>query len=83
LRKTPREWLLEIATALENWHTVRRESAEMKMVITPSGVVEYIIRTQVPTEDREAIRDALPVWLPADFPEAAWRTRKVATTLPR
>jgi hypothetical protein len=48
------------------------------MVITPSGVVEYIIRTEVPAEDGEAVRDALPVWLAADFSEAAWRIREAA-----
>ena len=33
-------------------------------------------------EDREAVRDALPVLLPADFPEAAWRIRQAAARLP-
>lgn len=51
---------------------------EVEMVITPSGVVEYIIRTEVPAEDGEAVRDALPVWLAADFSEAAWRIREAA-----
>jgi hypothetical protein len=82
MRKTPREWLLEIATALETWHTERRASVEAGMVITPSGVVEYILRTEIPAADREAVRDALPVWLAADFSEAAWRIRKAATLLP-
>ena len=46
---------MEIATALENWHAERRKSVEVKMVITPCGiVVEYIIRKEVPAEDREA-----------------------------
>ena len=45
---------MEIATALENGHTERRKSVGVKMVITPCGVVEYIIRTEVPAEDREA-----------------------------
>jgi len=48
-------------TALETWHTERRVSVEAGMAITPSGVVEYIIRTKVPAKDREAVRDALPV----------------------
>ena len=39
---------------MENWHTERRKSVEVRMVVTPCGVVEYIIRTEVPAEDREA-----------------------------
>ena len=80
--KTIQQWLLEIAIALENWRAIRRESVEAEMAVTtPSGVVEYLVRT-IPPEDREAVRDALPVLLPADFDEAARRVRQAATPLP-
>jgi hypothetical protein len=79
--KTAREWLLEIATAVENWQTMRKDSVEMT-VTTPGGAVEYIVRTQVPAEVREEVRDALPVLLSPDFSEAARRIRRAATPLP-
>jgi hypothetical protein len=81
MAKTAREWLLEIATAVENWQTMRKDSVEMT-VTTPGGAVEYIVRTQVPAEVREEVRDALPVLLSADFSEAARRIRRAATPLP-
>ena len=81
MAKTAREWLLEIATAVENWQTMRKDSVEMT-VTTPGGAVEYIVRTQVPAEDREEVRDALPVLLSPDFSEAARRIRQAATPLP-
>ena len=79
--KTARQWLLEIATAVENWQTMRKDSVEMT-VTTPGGAVEYIVRTQVPAEVREEVRDALPVLLSPDFSEAARRIRQAATPLP-
>ena len=79
--KTARQWLLEIATAVENWQTMRKDSVEMT-VTTPGGAVEYIVRTQVPAEAREEVRDALPVLLSPDFSEAARRIRQAATPLP-
>jgi hypothetical protein len=81
MRKTVRQWLLEIAVAVENWRTVRRQSVDVEMALrTPSGVVEYLVRS-IPAEDREAVRDALPVLLPPDFAEAARRIRQAATPL--
>jgi len=44
--------------------------------------VEYIVRTVIPAEDLEAVRDALPVWLPVEFSEAARRIRQAATPFP-
>ena len=41
----------------------------------------YLVRS-IPAEDREAVRDALPVLLPADFCEAAGRIRQTATRVP-
>jgi hypothetical protein len=81
MAKTAREWLLEIATAVENWQTMRKDSVEMTAT-TPGGAVEYIVRTQVAAEVREEVRDALPVLLSADFSEAARRIRRAATPLP-
>jgi hypothetical protein len=52
------------------------------IVTTPGGAVEYIVRTQVPAEVREEVRDALPVLLSPDFSEAARRIRRAATPLP-
>jgi len=81
MRKSVRQWLLEIAVAVENWRTVRRQSVEAEMALTtPSDVVDYLIRS-IRAEDREAVRDALPVLLPADFAEAARRIRQAATPL--
>jgi hypothetical protein len=80
--KTTKQWLLDIAIALENWHALRRESVEAEMAVTtPIGAVEHLVRAISP-EDREAVRDALPVLLPADFDEAARRLRPAATPLP-
>jgi hypothetical protein len=80
--KTTQQWVLEIAIALENWRAMPKDSVKVEMeVTTPSGAVEYLVRS-IPPEDREAVRDALPVLLPADFPEAAWRIRQAATRLP-
>jgi len=80
--KTTQQWVLEIAIALENWRTSRADSVKVEMeVTTPSGAVEYLVRS-IPAADREAVRDALPVLLPADFSEAAWRIRQAATRLP-
>jgi hypothetical protein len=73
--------LLEIATAVENWQTMRKDSVEMT-VTTPGGAVEYVVRTQVPAEVREEVRDALPVLLSPDFSEAARRIQQAATRLP-
>jgi hypothetical protein len=79
MRKTVRQWLLEIAVAVENWRTVRRQSVEAEMALTtPSDVVDYLVRS-IPAEDREEVRDALPVLLPADFARAARRIRQGAT----
>ena len=67
--KTTQQWLLEIAVALENWRAMRGDSVDAVMAMTtPSGAVEHLVRA-IPAEDREAIRDSLPVLLPADFSE--------------
>ena len=80
--KTTQQWVLEISIAMENWRTVRKDSVNVEMEVTiPSGAVEYLVRL-IPAEDRLAVRDALPVLLPADFSEAAWRIRQAATRLP-
>jgi hypothetical protein len=80
--KTTQQWVLEIAIALENWRTVRKDSVRVELeVMIPSAAVEYLVRL-IPAEGREAVRDALPVVLPADFSEAAWRIRQAATRLP-
>ena len=80
--KTTQQWVLEIAIALENWHTMRLDSAEVEMAVTtPIAAVDYLVRS-IAVEDRAAVRDALPVLLPADFSEAAWRIRQAATRLP-
>jgi hypothetical protein len=81
MAETAREWLLEIATAVVNWQTMRKDSVEMT-VTTPGGAVEYIVRTQVPAEVREEVRDALSALLSPDFSEAARRIRLAATPLP-
>ena len=80
--KGTKQWVLEIAIALENWRTMRKDSVEVETeVTTPIAAVEYLLRS-IPAEDREAVRDALPVLLSADFSEAAWRIRQAATRLP-
>jgi hypothetical protein len=67
---------------LKDWLTTRKESVKVEMeVTTPRGAVEYLVRS-IPAEDREAVRDALPVLLPGNFAEAAWRIRQAATRLP-
>jgi hypothetical protein len=81
--KTTQQWLLKIAIALENWRAMRGDSVEAEMAVTtPSGAVEYLVRA-IPAGDREAVRDALPVLLPADFSDAARRIRQAATPLPK
>lgn len=83
MSKTVREWLLEIAAAVEKWPTMPKDSVEVAIsVSTPSGVVDYITRNHIPPDIREAVSDALPVLLPADFAEAARRIRQAATPLP-
>ena len=80
--KTTQQWVLEIAIALDNWRTMRKDSLTVEAeVTTPSAAVDYLVRS-IPAEDREAVRDALPVLLPADFSEAVWRIRQAATRLP-
>jgi len=80
--KTTQQWVLEIAIALENWRTMPKDSVKVETeMTTPIGAVEYLVRL-IPPEDREAVRDALPVLLPLGFAEAAWRIRQAATRLP-
>ena len=76
--KSAQQWLLEIAIALRTG-AMRRDSVEAEMAVTnPSGAVEYLVRS-IPADDREAVREVLPVLLPADFAEAARRIRQAAT----
>jgi hypothetical protein len=49
-------------------------------VSTPNGVVEYIVSKHIPAEDREAVRNALPVLMTDDFLVAAQSIRQTAAS---
>jgi hypothetical protein len=80
---TTREWLLKIAKAVEDWPTMPRDDVAVAIsVSTPAGAVEYIVNKHIPTEERPAVRAALPTLTTDDFAAAARQIREVAGDQP-
>jgi hypothetical protein len=78
---TTREWLLKIAQAVEDWHTLPQDSVEVAMVVsTSTGAVTYILST-VPPEERTRVRAGLPTLTTDDFTAAAQQIREAAEAL--
>ena len=47
--KTTKQWLLEIAIALETWRALRRESVDAELAVTtPIGAVKHLVRAIPP-----------------------------------
>ncbi len=78
---TTKEWVLKIASAVEHWSTMPRDSVEVAMSVeTPRHVVEYTLTT-MPAEQREAVRRALPPVITDNFALEARRIREAAEKL--
>jgi len=77
-----RKWLLKIAKAVEDWLTMPKDDAAVAIsVSTPTGAVEYILTKHIPTEERAAVRAALPTLTTDDFAAAAQQIREAAEAL--
>ena len=81
MSKTVREWLLEVAKAVEGWPTLPKDDAAVAIsVSSPNGAMTYIV-SKIPAEDREAVRAALPTLDTDDYSVAAERIRQAAASL--
>ena len=77
-----RDWLLKIAKAVEDWPTMPKDDVAVAMsVSTPAGAVAYIVSHRIPTEERAAVRAALPTLTTNNFAAAAQQIREVAEAL--
>lgn len=78
---TTKEWVLRIASAVEQWPTMLRDSVEVAMSVqTPRHVVDYSLTT-IPAEQREAVRRALRSVITDDFALEARRIQEAAERL--
>jgi hypothetical protein len=83
MAKSVKEWLLEIADALEGWPTMRPDDMDGWLHgATPAGAVRVILQKAIiPAEQIEAIRRALPELTTDDFALEARRIREAAEKL--
>jgi len=79
---TTREWLMQIAGALEGRPTLPREDAAREMITnTPLGTILYLA-SGIPLGERDKVYAALPQLATESFAEAARLIRQAAEPLP-
>jgi hypothetical protein len=79
---TIKQWLLKVATAVEEWPTMRTDSVEVWLAVsTPAGAMKHIAASIQDAREREAVEAALPRVTTEDFAVAAQRIRRAADAL--
>lgn len=80
MSRDTRRRLIEIASAVEGWPSMPRDSVDV--TTTPAQAVEYIASTIMDLTERAAVLAALPEITTDNFAEAARRIRRAADALP-